>query len=263
MLKWILLAIGILIGWFYVKAWFVQRFIKVNLHASRMSCYYGAPGVGKSTWAAYLADRYIRSGITVYSNLPINGCYRITADDLGKYLIEDCLILWDEVGVDFNSRNFKSNFTKEQIRFWKYHRHENAEVAIFSQGFDDMDKILRVLCTDMFVIRRSILPYLIVAKPIRKRPNIDENTHQPIDYYDFVKFGASRILAPLSWKMFNSFERLGLPPHDFPLWNTAGREPTAAEHIPEGNTFENWTEFINLPTTEDLDEEIEVDIENL
>ena len=108
MLKWILLAIGLLIGWFYVKAWFVQRFVKVKLHTSRMSCYYGAPGVGKSTWAAYLADRYIRSGIRVYSNLPINGCYRITADDLGKYLI--CSLL----KFDLKFRELKSTPTSSQ-----------------------------------------------------------------------------------------------------------------------------------------------------
>lgn len=137
--------------------------------------------------------------------------------------------------------------------------HENVEVAIFSQGFDDMDKVLRILATEMYVIRRGILPYTIIAKLIRKRPNIDENTHQPIDYYDFVRFATKRIIAPLSWKMFNSFERLGLPPHQFPLWDaeggSEGREPSAAEHSSEARTFEDWTEFINLPTTDDLDED--------
>ena len=55
--------------------------------------------------------------------------------------MENCLVLWDEVGVDANSRNFKSNFTQDQIKWLKYHRHEYAMVMIFSQGFDDMDKI--------------------------------------------------------------------------------------------------------------------------
>ena len=139
MFKLLIIALVILIGWQYIYAFLKQRVFKARLVPSRMACYYGAPGVGKTTYAAFLADRYIRSGIPVYSNVPIKGCYKIDRDDVGRYLIENCLILWDEVGVDFNSRNFKSNFTKDQIKFWKYHRHERAEVAIFSQGFDDMD----------------------------------------------------------------------------------------------------------------------------
>lgn len=237
------IAIILFIASFYIRAIAFQKLFKAKLCKNKMHCYYGAPGVGKSTWASAMADKYIRSGIKVYSNMPIKGCYKVEKDDIGKYLIENCLIIWDEVGVDFQARNFRSNFTPEQIKFWKYHRHEGAEVAIFSQGFDDMDKILRTLCTDMYVIRRSILPYLIVSKPISKSPNIDENTHQPIDYYDFVKFGSSRILAPLSWKMFNSFERLGLPPHDFPLWYSEDVKSEVAERSVEDGSFDEWLEL--------------------
>ena len=251
MIKIALVILLLILAYTYIKPIIKQKFIKVKLRPSRFITYYGAPGVGKSTWSAYLADRYIRSGIKVYSNLPIQGCYKIDKDDIGKYLIENCLILWDECGTDFNSRSFKTNFTKEQIRFWKYHRHEGAEIAMFSQGFDDMDKILRTLCTEMYVLRRSFLPYLITAKPIRKMPSIDENTHQPIDYYDFRKMSTERIFAPLSWKLFNSYERLGLPAHDFPLWGaegtSAGREPAVAEHQREALTDDEWSEIFTMP----------------
>lgn len=250
-MKWIVLAIALFVLYFYFVAWFSQKHAKIKLSPSKLTVYYGAPGVGKTTYAASLADRYLRCGIPVYSNVPINGCYRIDKSDIGKYCVENALLIWDEVGVDFHARNFKSNFTSDQIKFFKYHRHENVEVAIFSQGFDDMDKVLRILATEMYVIRRGFLPYTIIAKLIRKRPNIDENTHQPIDYYDFVRFATKRIIAPLSWKMFNSFERLGLPDHEFPLWDavgdTEGREPSAAEHQLEELTDEDLAQWISLP----------------
>ena len=135
---------------------FCINFPKFKLNPSALYTFYGAPGSGKSTLAAYFAKRALASGITVYSNLPINGCLHFEKDDLGKYLMENCLVIWDEIGVDANSRNFKSNFTMANIKWLKYHRHENAEVMVFSQGFDDMDKIIRTLSTDMFVVRKGL-----------------------------------------------------------------------------------------------------------
>lgn len=252
MFKFFLLGTLILICWFYFNSWYSVNVKKARLSPSKLTVFYGQPGVGKTTFAAALASQYLRSGIPVYSNVPIDGCYRVDKSDIGRYLIEDCLLIWDEVGVDFHARNFKNNFTPDQIKFWKYHRHERCEVMIFSQGFDDMDKVLRTLATEMYVLRRSFLPYIFNAKLIRKRPNIDEYTHQPIDYYDFVRFKTRRILAPLYWKLFNSYERLGLPPKDFPQWGTSGRKPEAAEHLPVGQTFDEWLELQNLPTTENI-----------
>lgn len=183
---------------------------KFKFSPSGLYTFYGAPGSGKSTLAAYFAKRAQLAGIQVYSNLPIQGCRQFEKSDLGKWNIENCLVIWDEVGVDANSRNFKSNFTSDNIKWLKYHRHENAMVMVFSQGFDDMDKIIRTLSTDMFVVRRGFFN-TITYRRIGKRPDIDEITHKPDDLYDFVPFSKKRIFAPRVWKMFNSYERLGLP----------------------------------------------------
>lgn len=199
---------------FFCLPWPKFKFIP-----SALWTFYGAPGSGKSTLAAYFAKRALQSGITVYSNLPIVGCREFDKSDLGRYLMEDCLVLWDEVGVDANSRNFKANFTIDQIKWLKYHRHENAMVMVFSQGFDDADKIIRTLSTDLFVVRKGFFRSVNYRR-IAKRPDIDEITHKPDDLYNFAPFSKRSIYCPRIWPMFDSFTRLGLPEKE--SWNIFG-----------------------------------------
>lgn len=217
--KWLAAAILLIALCYYtfkIISWFPFNFPKFKLDPSALNVYYGAPGSGKSTLAAFWASKAIKAGIPVYSNLPISGCFVLDKSDIGKWNIQGpALVIFDEAGAEFNSRNFKANFTLDQIKWYKYHRHENCQVIIFSQGFDDMDKILRTLATNMFIVRKGIFK-TVKYERIDKYPDIDDMTHQPIDYYGFTRSGSGRIYAPAVWKMFNSFEKLGLP--DKPSW---------------------------------------------
>ena len=222
----ILVSIGCL---YFIINLFPLRFPRFIFDPSALYTFYGAPGSGKSTLAAWFAQKALRNGFTVYSNMPIKGCREFNKADLGTWLMENCLVLWDEVGVDANSRNFKSNFTQDQIKWLKYHRHENAMVMIFSQGFDDMDKIVRTLSTDAFVVRRGIFN-TITYKRIAKRPDIDEITHKPDDIYSFVPFSKKRIYARSVWKYFDSYIRLGLPERN---WFVFGQNSYAGSEAGE------------------------------
>lgn len=231
-----LIVLFILLGYLlfkYLSFLLCWRYPKFHLQPSALYTFYGSPGSGKSTLAAYFAKRAMKSGITVYSNLPIIGAREFDKSDLGTYLMENCLVIWDEVGVDANSRNFKSNFNHNQIKWLKYHRHENAMVMVFSQGFDDMDKIIRTLSTDMFVVKKGIFN-TVSYRRIAKSPDIDEITHKPDDIYAFVPFSKKRIWARPIWKIFDSYSRLGLPDK---LWNTYGSLSTLEESA-EGATAE-------------------------
>lgn len=221
----IILAIIFFILLLKIVSMFPSKIPKFPFNPSALYTFYGAPGSGKSTLACWFARKAINQGITVYSNMPIIGARHFEKADLGKWLMEDCLVLWDEVGVDANSRNFKSNFNADQIKWLKYHRHEHAMVMIFSQGFDDMDKIIRTLSTDAFVVRRGLFN-TITYRRIAKRPDIDEITHKPDDIYSFVPLSKKRIFAPSVWKFFDSYTRLGLPDKD---WITFGSESEASE----------------------------------
>lgn len=218
-----IICFGVILYVLYkIVSMFPGRIPAFRFNPSALYSFYGAPGTGKSTLACWFARKAIAQGITVYSNMPIVGCREFQKSDLGVWNMENCLVLWDEVGVDANSRNFKSNFTQDQIKWLKYHRHEHAMVMIFSQGFDDMDKIIRTLSTDSFVVRRGLFN-TITYKRIAKRPDIDEITHKPDDIYSFVPFSKKRIYARSAWKYFDSFSRLGLP--DRESWKVFGSDP--------------------------------------
>lgn len=204
---------------FKILSLFPLSFPKFNFNPSALWCFYGSPGCGKSTLASWFAAKALASGYTVYSNMPIAGCRKFDKSDLGVWNIENALVLWDEVGVDANSRNFKNNFTQAQIKWLKYHRHENCMVMIFSQGFDDMDKIIRTLTTHVFVIRRGLFK-TVKYRRIEKEPDIDEITHKPDDIYSFAPLSTKRIFAPSAWKLFNSFERLGLPDREWEVFGS-------------------------------------------
>lgn len=180
--------------------------------------YFGVPGSGKTTFAAYLAKKRIKKKGRVLSNVSIKGTYEVERNDIGHYMIQDCLLLIDEAGIDYNNRNFsdkKEKMSKEEIYFYKYHRHYNVDIAIFSQGYDDMDKKLRTLATRYYIVKRSIFPGFITRKLINKRLGIDKNTKQIIDEYAFAILGTKWIYCPKLWKMFNSCSYKEMPIKEF------------------------------------------------
>lgn len=179
--------------------------------------YFGVPGSGKTTFAAYLAKKRLKKGKKVYSNVSIKGTYEVCKADIGNYLIDNGLLLIDEAGVDYNNRKFKS-FTDEEVYFFKHHRHYKVDIAIFSQGYDDMDLKLRTLATRLYIVKKSIFPGFIKRKLITKRLGIDKQTKQIIDQYSFAILGTKYIYCPKLWKMFNSYSTKDLPIKDFPKY---------------------------------------------
>lgn len=168
--------------------------------------YFGVPGSGKTTFAAYLSRKRLKKKGTVFSNVPIKGTYQLNpVEDLGTYDTSNALIIVDEAGIEYNNRNFK-NFKKNNLEFYKYHRHYKCDVAIFSQDYADMDLKLRKLATQYFLVQKSFFPFFIKRKLIRKKIGIDELTHDIIDQYYFVLFGSKWIFCPKLWKMFNTEE---------------------------------------------------------
>ncbi|MDD3346227.1 hypothetical protein [Oscillibacter sp.] len=91
---------------------------------------------------------------------------------------------------------------------------------MFSQSYEDMDITLKRLAQNYYVIKKSLIPYFVVMKRIKRRVGIDKTTHQIIDeyYWGFPALSSRWIFTPPLWKLFNSYSRKTLPKKEWEKW---------------------------------------------
>ena len=113
---------------------------------------FGLPGAGKSTFLTWLILRAlndkplyighlsfkrpigeVRHYKRVFSNIPIDGTYKLDFDHLGKYDFSDSLIVIDEIGTLCDSRKWK-DFDDGLRDFMSLHRHYNCTLVYCSQA---------------------------------------------------------------------------------------------------------------------------------
>ena len=184
-----------------------------------VNIYFGVPGSGKTTFAAWLSRRDLRRKGKVWSNVPITGTYKLDVTaDIGVHHIEKGRIIIDEAGIEYNNRNYK-NLPLRQIEFFKYHRHYSTAIDVFSQSYEDMDITLRRLAQNYYVVTKSRLPFFIKIRSIGRRVGIDENTHQIIDEFYWRCFlYTRRVFTPTLWKLFNTKSHKKLITKDWEKW---------------------------------------------
>lgn len=183
----------------------------------------GAPGSGKTTLAVKLMKKELKAKRFkklkfnydyIFSNFDNDLSNVIDINLLASHkLPEYSYLLIDESGLEFNSRGFKS-LPKGFIEFFKMHRHEHCDIDLFSQTWDDTDKQIRDLATEIWLIRR--LGFISFARCVYIRVGIDDNTHQ-LQYQHFFRSLLRQLLPfqpkqfifcfrPFHYKHFNSFE---------------------------------------------------------
>lgn len=181
----------------------------------------GVPGSGKTTMACRLLfskipnlkkDSYYNY---LFSNFDNKGLANVidTSQLNSLKLPSYSYLSIDESGIEFNSRNFKS-LNSGFIEFFKKHRHEHCDIDIFSQTWDDTDKIIRDLCSEIWLIKS--VGSLSYARCVYKRVGIDENTKQ-LQYQHYFRSVFLQLLPfqqkqfifcwrPKYYKYFNSFD---------------------------------------------------------
>ena len=131
----------------------------------------GRPGSGKSYFGTKMAYKMMNKGRRVYSNLRVSftkGKYEYTNYNLTKDMIkdfqfpEDSILIIDEAGFWFNSRNFK-DFKVEDFQFFSQHRHLNIDVYLIVQNIQRIDLALRELA-DEIIVSRGILGMVFMQK---------------------------------------------------------------------------------------------------
>lgn len=186
--------------------------------------YFGVPGCGKTTNLVKLArkeqKRIKKRYKHIYTiNVDIKGCERITKETLEKYLIEDSLILWDEITLDADNREFKT-FSKELRDFFILHRHVGCDIVYVTQNYEKVDKVVRDLTGELWYMERSIVPLLrqfTKSKRIYRNITINDHTSELSLGYRFCNliesFFTSNVeicFRRLYYKYFDSYSLLTL-----------------------------------------------------
>lgn len=160
-----------------------------------MSVYgvYGLPGAGKTTFLTYVAQRSLAGKSfrdipaydTVFTNFECTGCYKLDFDKLGIYDFRDCLILIDEIMLLADCRDYKS-FSEDKKYLFSNHRKHHVDIIYCSQGWDDVDRKVRILTTEYFLIKNFW--QFTCIQPINRTMSADGKMQ---DRYT--------LSAPLSW----------------------------------------------------------------
>ena len=153
--------------------------------------YFGVPGCGKSTTLVKEWKKNKRRYKHIYTiNLEIKGVKQITKEDFRKYKFPDSLILWDEITLDYDNRDFKT-FTKEDKEAWLLHRHMGTDIIYATQNYENVDKKVRDLTIELWYMQKSVIPLckeFTTTKRIYRNININENTSELTLGYRFCSF---------------------------------------------------------------------------
>lgn len=229
MINFLILLLVIIIGYKILAS----KFEKAN---NTFDYYFGVPGSGKSTIGAMLYAQQLKYNLKVlkkvkkkykkhkdlekiikeveenqrrvFSNedLPLKHAYYFTKEDLGEFDMSNSLLLIDEAGTTFNNRNFKNNFTAKQLRFFKFHRKYNINVAIFSQGPEEIDIKLRALTTRVFLVQKSWFPFFVTHRLFVKNITTNEEENEFENKFKSNIFQIRWVFGPRYWKHFNSWD---------------------------------------------------------
>ena len=182
--------------------------------------YFGVPGVGKTTTLVKEYRKNRKKYKNIYTvNVDIKGCKRITKEDFRKYEFEDSLILWDEITLDYDNRDFK-NFTKEDKESWLLHRHMGVDIIYCTQNYENVDKKIKDITLELWYMSKSVVPILAeftTCKKIYRTININENTSELTLGYRFCNLIESLFVSNFKiifrrrfYKYFDSWEKLGI-----------------------------------------------------
>lgn len=191
-----------------------------------ITCYFGVPGVGKTSILAKHGIKELKllkkgksSYKHIYSSFYCDGLEKITFADLDKYRIQDSLILLDELMLDADNREFKK-FPLGIRDFLTLHRHEGCDIIYATQDYSKVDPKIRALTQDLWYMQKSVIPFFrrfTTAKRIYRCIVINEHTGDLFLGYRFCNFLEALFSSnkkicyrPNYYKYFDSYDPMML-----------------------------------------------------
>lgn len=185
-----------------------------------VTCYFGVPGVGKTTLLAKFARKGLRAVKkgrydAVYTNFYCLGCKRLDFKVLDTYKIYNSLIILDEITLDADNRKFK--FFPDGVRdFFILHRHLGNDIIYATQSYEMVDLKIRQVTQELWYMSRTVVPILrefTTAKRIYRQININEHTSELTLGYRFCNLleafftsNYKSVWRRRYYKYFDSFE---------------------------------------------------------
>ncbi len=191
---------------------------------------FGVPGCGKTTMATMIASRAVKNQTKsklyllfkkakrydhIYTNFECEGCEKVDFKDLAKYKFYNSLLIFDELILDADNRDFKK-FDPRIRDFFVYHRHLGNDIIYLTQAYDKIDIKIRALTQDLWYISKSVVPLVCefsIARRIYRTIAINELTSDLVMGYRFCNllelfFARNSMLCfrRLYYSKFDSFE---------------------------------------------------------
>lgn len=202
-----------------------------------MACnlFFGLPGCGKTTLMTHFALMALKTGRyeNVYGNvrLLIDGYVFIDNDCIGQYLLRDCLLLIDEATLFADSRAYKE-FTRGKMTYFLEHRHYRADIFLFTQQWDGIDRKIRTITDRVYYVYKGFFTGRWISKYYRIPYGIQfpdpssEKYGEIVQGYRkpdlFTQIFCPVLIRPLYYKYFDSFECPPLPelPPEYVAYNS-------------------------------------------
>lgn len=227
-----------------------------------VSLYFGLPGAGKTTVLTSLALKYSQPFSkyrNVYHNvrsLNVPGTTYIDNECIGKYNLNDSLILIDEAQLFADNRDY-AKFPKYLKEFFFGHRHDRVDICLFSQQWDATDKKIRSITDTVYYIYKGKffghwfskyykVPYGIII-PDPKKNSGSSQLGEIIQGYAkpplLVRLFAKRLYRPKYYPYFNSFESIVDRP---PLPDEYQQIPWTVPQLRQISFYEKYDAFIKM-----------------
>lgn len=174
--------------------------------------WFGVPGTGKTSMAAYLSKFMNEQQYHVLSNVPIADTYILEESDLGVYDMsfndDGAEVIIDEaLTTGLYNRLFREFAKSEKPQYFSTHRHQENRIDIFSQGYD-VDVNVKDRCgrRGIFHLTNTPLKGFVMYRRVEKILFIKKDDKQFIDGFKYV--GLPRLAyARQVWNSFNTKDK--------------------------------------------------------